>query len=221
MTTTPELIDALVACTTPVRRLRPPLLRVALWLVFAVFIMAILAVLHGLRSDLGERLQDHVFLIRLTAGFATGVLASIAAFMVSLPDRSRVWLIVPAPALLVWVSVISYGCLTDWVAVGPDGIRAGEAMRCFATLLMTSLPLAITLLVMLRYAALLRVGPVSLMGSMAIAGMAATALSLLHDLDASAMILLWNLGTAGLLVTLGSLFGRRLFWLAASHVSHA
>jgi hypothetical protein len=28
----------------------------------------------------------------------TGVLAAIAAFLVSLPDRSRLWLILPAPA---------------------------------------------------------------------------------------------------------------------------
>ena len=80
----------------------------------------------------------------------------MASFKFSLPDRSRWWMLLPAPALAVWVSTIGYGCLTDWVSMGPDGVRMGEAVRCFATLLLTSVPLSIAMLVMLRHAALLR-----------------------------------------------------------------
>jgi hypothetical protein len=48
-----------------------------------------------------------------------------------------------------------------------------------------------------------------------------TALSLVHDLDATMMILIWNPGTAAILVGLGGLFGRCLFsWVAPpSHQS--
>ena len=35
MTRTPELIDTLVECATPVRRLRPPLMRAAIWRTWA------------------------------------------------------------------------------------------------------------------------------------------------------------------------------------------
>ena len=43
----------------------------------------------------------------------------------------------------------------------------------------------------------------------------ATALSLFHDLDVIVMTLIWNLGTAAILVGLGGLFTRRLFsWVA-------
>ena len=52
MTRTPELIDALVASATPVKRLRPPLLHALLWLAGAALILALLALGHGLRSDL-------------------------------------------------------------------------------------------------------------------------------------------------------------------------
>ena len=48
-------------------------------------------------------------------------------------------------------------------------------------------------------------------GSLAVAAITATALSLFHDLDATVMILVWNLGAAAIIVGLGNLFGRRLF----------
>ena len=50
----------------------------------------------------------------------------------------------------------------------------------------------------------------ALTGSLAVAAMSATAMSLFHSLDASAMILMWNLGTAAVIVSLGSSLGRRL-----------
>jgi hypothetical protein len=139
------------------------------------------------------------------------VLAAIAAFMVSLPDRSQGWLLLPAPTLALWVGTIGYGCLTDWVAVGPDGVHLGETVRCFATLVLTSVPLAIALAMMLRHAALLRPVAATLAGALAVAAITSSALALMHDIDATAMILLWNLGTAAVIVALGALFGSRLF----------
>jgi hypothetical protein len=56
------------------------------------------------------------------------------------------------------VSTIGYGCLTDWVSIGPEGVRFGEELRCFSILVLTSVPLTIALAVMLRYAAMLRAG---------------------------------------------------------------
>jgi hypothetical protein len=47
------------------------------------------------------------------------------------------------------------------------------------------------------------------------AAVTATALSIFHNHDASAIILIWTLGTAALLVGLGGAFGRRMFsWVA-------
>jgi hypothetical protein len=216
VTRTPELIDALVACATPVRRLRPPVLRACLWLALAGVVLALLAVGHGVRSDLVARLHQPAFAVSMVAALATGILAAVAAFAISLPDRSRWWLLLPVPALAAWIATIGYGCFADWVSIGPDGVRAGETLRCFATLVLTSVPLSIALAVMLRYAALLRAGAVAAMGGLAVAAITATALSLLHDLDATAMILVWNLGTAALITGAASLFGRRLFgWMAA------
>ncbi|HEX9278748.1 MAG TPA: DUF1109 domain-containing protein [Casimicrobiaceae bacterium] len=211
MIRTPDLINALAANLTPVRRLRPPLTRALLWLLFATMILALVAIGHGARPDLAQRLQQPVFLLSLAASLLTGILAAIAAFVASLPDRSQRWLLLPLPALVAWMSTIGYGCLTDWVSIGPDGIRFGETVRCFATLVLTSVPLAFVLLAMLRHAAPLRPTAVAVTGSLAVAAMTATALSLFHPLDATVMILIWNVGVAVLLVALGGLFGWKIF----------
>ena len=71
------------------------------------------------------------------------------------------------------------------------------------------------MLVMLRYAAPLRPTAVAFMGSLAVAAITATALSLFHVIDATVMILLWNFGTAVLFVGLAGVFGRKMFrWVA-------
>jgi len=209
MITTPELIAALDA--KPVRRLRPPLQRAGAWLALAALLFALLAIVHGVRSDLAEHLRQQIFVAGIAASLGTGVLAAVAAFLVSLPDRSRLWLLLPAPCLGVWLSTIGYGCLTNWVGVAPEGVQVGEVVRCFVTLVLTSVPLSLAMLVMLRYAAMLRPILVTMTGSLSVAAITATALSLLHDLDASAMVLIWNVGTSALIVALGSALGRTLF----------
>ncbi len=219
MITTPDLINALAANLTPVRRLRPPCLRAACWLALAALILVLLTVSRGVRPDLAQRLQDPTFVAMVVGALLTGVLAAIAAFMLSLPDRSRLWMLLPAPALVLWLSTIGYQCLTNWVSFEPSGIRLGETARCFATLVLTSLPLSLAMLVMLRYAAPLRPTGVSLIGSLAVAAITATALSLFHDLDATVMILMWNLGTAALFTGLAGMFSRKMFsWVAPRSV---
>ena len=216
MTKTPDLIDALVETATPVRRLRPPIIRAGLWLAFAAIMLGLIAIAHGLRPDFFDRVRQPLFVLSMLGALATSILAAVASFRLSLPDSSRLWIVLPLPALALWVATIGYGCLTDWVSMDPDGVHMGEAVRCFATLLMTSVPLSIAMLVMLRYAALLRPLEVSVTGGLAVAALTAFALSLFHDLDATVMILIWNLGAAALIAALGSLFGRSILeWMAS------
>jgi len=213
---TSDLIDLLAGSVTPVRRLRPPFLRAALWLSLAAGVLGLLCIAHGLRTDISLRLREPVFVASMIGALATAILAAMASFKLSLPDSSRWWLALPLPALAVWVSSIGYGCLTNWVRIDPEGIHMGEAAGCFATLLLTSVPLSIAMLVMLRHAALLRPTAVAAIGGLAIAAMTSFTLSLIHDLDAKIMILLWNLGSATLIAGLASAFGRpALTWVAA------
>lgn len=215
MITTPDLIESLVANSPPVRRLRPPVARALGWLLFAALMLALLAVSHDLRPDLALRLQQPEFVIGIAASLATGVLAAIASFLLSIPDRSRVWLLLPLPALFVWVSTIGYGCLVNWVSLQPGNMPFGDEAGCFALLVLTGVPLSLAMLIMLRHAALLAPTRVAISGGLAVAAVTATALSIFHNHDASAIILIWNFGTAVLLVALGGLTGRRIFsWIA-------
>ena len=129
--------------------------------------------------------------------------------------RSRLWVVLPGPPLALWLSSIGYQCLTNWVGMQPGSITLGETIRCFATLVLTSLPLSLTLLLMLRYAAPLRPTSVIFAGSLAVAAITAVALSLFHSGDATIMILMWNLGSACLFMGLGGVFGKTMFsWVA-------
>jgi hypothetical protein len=220
VTATRELIDTLVECATPVRRLRPPVVRAALWLAFAGLVLALIAVGHGVRADLMERLDEPKFVVSIGGALATGILATVAAFMISLPDRSRWWLMLPLPGLAMWITTIGYGCFADWVSPGPDGIRLGEEVRCLALLVLTSVPLALALAAMLRYAALVRGSTVAMMGGLAVAAITASALSLFHSHDATVLILVWNLGTTAVITGLGSLFGQGMFrWMASRQLA--
>jgi hypothetical protein len=199
---------------TPVRRLRPPLARATFWLSVAAVILVLLAVSHGARPDLAQRLQQATFVVSIGAALLTGILAAITSFLVSLPDRSRGWLLLPLPALVLWLSTIGYGCLTDWVDLDASSLRIGEAARCFATLVLTSVPLSLLMLVMLRHAAPLRPTSVALTSSLAVTAMTASALSLSHAVDATIMVLISTLGPAVAFVGLGALLGTRMFtWL--------
>ncbi|MEO8921236.1 MAG: DUF1109 domain-containing protein [Caldimonas sp.] len=205
---TSDLIEILVADAKPVRRLAPPLVRSLRWLLLPAFVFALLALAHGVRPDLARQLGNPSYLAGIAASLLTAVLAAIASFKLDVPDGSPRWALLPVPALVVWVASIGHGCLSPWVAIVPGSIQVGEAARCFATVLLTSVPLCLGMFVMLRRGGPLKVTTVTLTGSLAVAAMSATAVSLLHELDASAMVLMWNFGTAACVVALGGHFGR-------------
>ena len=214
MTRTSDLIDVLVADATPVRRLRAPAARAACWLLFAGAVMLFVGIAHGVRADIAAKLHQPPYAAGVAAATTTGVMAAAGAFLASVPGMSRRWLLLPAPASLVWVATIGYGCLTNWVTIGPEGMSIGETAKCFATLVLVGMPLSLVMLIMLRRVARLSPGPVIMAGSLAVAAMTSVALSILHPLDATAMILLWNLGVAGLYLSLSGRYGERLLsWM--------
>ncbi len=209
MTDTAQLIARLAAEAKPAPPLPHPLRRATLWLLGAAGIVGLLAVQHGLRADLAFRLAAPPFASQLCASLATGVLAVIGCFLAAQPDRSRLWLLLPLPALAGWLSGIGYGCLTAWVAYQPGQFQPAEALRCAATLLLVSLPLGTALFVMLRHALRLRPWPIVLTAGLAVGAFAAAALALLHTIDSTLLALAWTLGAAALIALLSAAAGRR------------
>ena len=95
MTSTDALIDRLVTAAPPVRRLRSPLVRAAGYLAVATAIIAALIAWQGIRADLLLRLTQPAVFLSLGGAIATGVLAAWSAAALSVPGRSRLWLLLP------------------------------------------------------------------------------------------------------------------------------
>ena len=210
MPTTSDMIEQLVADAAPVRRAASPLVRAAVWLALAVLVVAGLATLHGPRGDLAARLGDAAFCVSFAAAVLTGVLSAVAAMFVSLPDRSRWWLLLPLPAAVAWGAGIGAGCLAHWVPFDPSGVQWAELLRCATTLLASSIPLSAAMFWLLRHTARLGALPSLLAGALAVAALTAAALSLLHEFDASLMILAWNFGAALIVLLIDAAIGRRI-----------
>lgn len=209
---TDRLIGRLVAEAEPVRRLRPPLVRASLWLLAVAAIGAVAILLF---SDLGvfeRRAQDPKLVLELIGTLATGVAAVIAAFHLSLPDRSRAWALVPLPPLALWVLSSGYSCYRHWITFGPDGWTLGESADCFRFILAVSVPLGVALFVLLRRARPLAPVPVAAVGGLGVAGLAAFLLQFFHPFDVTFMDLAVHLVAVALVVALSSLAGRR--WIS-------
>ncbi len=208
MTTTPGLIARLSSHPAPVRRAWHPAGRAATWLGMSAAVIGGLALLHGPRPDLAARLQEENFCLGCAACVATGARAALAAFLLSLPDRSRLWLLLPMPAAALWLASVGYGCLSHWVPLGDAAIDPAEAWRCLTTLVLAWVPLSAALFWMLRRSARLRPQGAVLAASMAAAAATASAMTLIHAFDASAMILAWTAGAAALVLAADAAIGR-------------
>ncbi len=211
MNDTDLLIARLAADARPVRRLRPPPQRAAGWIGLTVALVMGLAALHGLRPDLTEAVRDPGIAGRLAGAALTGGLAAVAALMLAVPGRSGAWALLPLPALALWWGSLGTQCLTDWVQIGV--VDRAEMGRCLATVLLTGVPGAALLLLLLHRAAPLRRIPVLVLAGLAVAGTGTAALTLLHAIDASAMVIAWNLGVVVLAFSGQTLAG----WIVLRH----
>lgn len=208
MTETPDLIRALAAQARPVKPLASLGWRLCGWLLLAVALAGLLAMGQGVRADLPDELRKPSFVLAVGAALLTGALAAAGCLLASLPDRSRRWLWLPAFPAAVWVSTLSYGCLADWVGLDPASLGWREALNCLSTLLLTSVPLSLALFVLLRHAAPLRPALVTMTAGLAVSAITSATMSVIHQLDASVMVLAWNLGFAAILVAFDAAAGR-------------
>ncbi len=184
---TERLIDRLVAEAAPVRRLRPPVLRALLWLLTVAALGAVAILLF---SDLGvfaRRAADPKLRLELIGTALTGILAVVAAFELSLPDRTPAWALLPLPPLLLWIASSGYACYRHWIVLGPGGWEIGESAHCFRFILAISVPLGVSLVLLLRRAHPLTPGRVAAVGGLGVAAIAAFLLQFFHPFDVTFM----------------------------------
>ena len=205
-----RLVQALSADLAPVRRLAPPILRALTWLA----IVAAAALALAMVADVGAMTR------RLTAApdlwlaamgsVLTAVLAALAAFELSLPDRKVAWALLPLPALLLWIGASGMGCLRTWSVAAADPMPPDQPEHCLIYILGISLPLSLLLVVMLRRGFSLRPNLTAVIGGLACASAAATLLNLIHPYDAAATDLGVHAFAIVIVISANAIFGRRI-----------
>jgi len=202
-----RLIQALAADLVPMRRLAPPRLRALVWLA----IVAAIAIALTMTCDIASMLRRFVaapdLCIAAAGSMLTAVLADLAAFQLSLPDRKPFWALLPAPALVLWISASGIGCLRSWAVADIYPIPVGGTDHCLLFILALSTPLSVFLVLMLRRGCSLRPTLTSVLGGLACASAAASLLNFIHSHDASAPDMLVHAFAVGAVVLGNGLFG--------------
>lgn len=200
MADTSTLISRLVADARPVKRLRPPAIRAGLWLLAAAGIGCLAILLFANLPLFADRIAGPALAVEWAATLITGAAAVLAAFQLSLPDRSPAWALLPVPPLAVWIASSGYNCYRHWITAGPTGWELGESVNCLLFILAVSLPLALSLLLALRRARPLEPVRVAATGALGVAALAAAALQFFHPFDVTFIDLGVHLGTIALVV---------------------
>jgi hypothetical protein len=211
-----EVIRGLIANLEPVRPLRPPGWRALLWLAAVAAIAFALAAVAD-RPAVVARLTaaPDIWLSAIGSAF-TMVLAAIAAFQLSLPDRSPQWAWLPLPGVLLWLGASGAGCLRVWLVPGTHAAVLDDSKDCIAFILALSVPLSVLLLAMLRRGHTLQPGLTAVLAGFAAAAAAATLLVFFHPYDASATDLVVHVVAVALVIVANRAFGGRLLRAASA-----
>ena len=205
-----RLISDLAAGLTPVRRLRPPLVRALGWLAVVAATAVVLAMIADLPA-LERRLSATPDMWLAVAGSAaTAILSAVAAFQLSLPDARRALALLPLPAALLWIGASGVGCLRAWLVPGTHVADMGETRDCLVFIIGLSVPLSALLIVMLRRACPLQPALTAAIAGLAAAAAAATLLNFFHPFDAAATDLAVHAGAVALVITVNRAFSERL-----------
>lgn len=215
MTDTNDLIDQLAARARPVRPLASPLRRTVLWTLAASLVVAVIAFAYGLRPDFAQSLAQAPALLEWTASIVTGLLAAYATFQISIPGRSPAWAWVPVPAVVVWLVAVAWGCATDFARLGRDAFAMEVgSWDCAIAITVTSVPLGLVLLLMVRHAGVIRPNATAMLAALSAAALSAAGVSLYHHGESALMVLTWHVGAVALLSLLSLAFGRPLLgWI--------
>ena len=225
-----ESLDAMIhdlgADLTPVKRLRSPVVRAAMWLALVAALGGVLAAFADLPA-IGHRLMGAPDMWLAVLGSAlTAILGAVAVFELSVPDRKPLWALLPVPGLLLWIGASGFGCLRTWIIPETHDALIDEARTCFLFIIAVSVPLSLLMIAMVRRACPLHPNLTAAVGGIASAAGAATLLNFFHPYDAAATDLVVHVIAVVVVIGANQAFGGRLLgpeqsgtaWPRLSHV---
>lgn len=205
-----RLISALAADLRPVRPLPAPATRTLVWLLLVVLIATALAIVANREAAWHRITASADMVLALLGSIATMASAALAAFELSLPDRSRHWALLPLPALALWIAASGLGCLRGYLLPGTHVATLGEARECLVFIIGLSVPLSGALFLMLRRGYSLAPGLAAAMAGLAAAAGAATLLNFLHPFDAAVTDLAVHAVAVAFVIAAARAVGRQL-----------
>lgn len=206
-----QLIEALGAGLTPVRRLPPPWLRALGW-VIVVAVVATALLLHFGTTPMLQRFAAVPGRgVAYVGAILTAMGAAWAACALAVPGRSRAWAWLPVPGALLWLGASGFGCLRDEFAPAA-GIASASVppADCLVFIILASIPLSALMIWLLRRACPLRPVLTAILVGLASAAASASLLAIFHPYDAAATDLLVHGFAVAIVVALNAALGNRL-----------
>ena len=207
-----ELVVSLVSDARPVQRLAPPLRRAAVAIALVMLSTALAVAVGG---NFGELLQlysgrEDMLGWEMAAMLTTGVLAVTGAFFLSIPGRSKLWLLAPLPACALWLSLSALGCYRDFARSGEFGWEMGDSFHCLLFIVAASAMVGPLLAWRLSKARPVDPLPVALLGALGTAAFAAFLLQFFHPFPITFLDLGVHLVAVLLVMSGAALLKRRL-----------
>ncbi len=208
---TDELIDRLGRDVTVTRPLQTPGMRTAVWMVWALSYLILVAVMmFAVMSSAGVT-PTPLYLVQQSAALVTGIMAARAALASVIPGANdRVW-VVPAIGVATWAAALLWAGVLDLQASGTLGVTSQSDWPCVASMTVGGLLVGAPLAWMLRRGAPLTPNLTVGLAALAALSVANIEACLTRPHAFALTVLLWHGGTVAVIVTLCALMGRR--WL--------
>ena len=208
---TDELIDRLGRDVTVTRPLQTPGMRTAVWMVWALSYLILVAVMmFAVMSSAGVT-PTPLYLVQQSAALVTGIMAARAALASVIPGANdRVW-VVPAIGVATWAAALLWAGVLDLQASGTLGVTSQSDWPCVASMTVGGLLVGAPLAWMLRRGAPLTPNLTVGLAALAALSVANIEACLTRPHAFALTVLLWHGGTVAAIAALCALTGKR--WL--------
>ena len=208
---TDELIDRLGRDVTVTRPLPTPGMRTAVWMVWALSYLILVAVMMFAVMSSARVTPTPLYLVQQGAALVTGIMAARAALASVIPGANdRVW-VVPAIGVATWAAALLWAGVLDLQASGTLGVTSQSDWPCVASMTVGGLLVGAPLAWMLRRGAPLTPNLTVGLAALAALSVANIEACLTRPHAFALTVLLWHGGTVAAIVTLCALMGHR--WL--------
>lgn len=204
-----NLIDALGAELTPVRRLPPPWRRAVGWLLVVAITAGVLFMRYGTNTMLHRWGTAPDLGVAACGAVMTAITAALAAFVLAIPGRSTAWAWLPVPSALLWIGASGLGCLRAHIP-GMPVMDLHGANHCLFFIISFSVPLSGLMIWLLRRACPLRPALTAVLVGLASAAASASLLEICHNFDATASDLLMHALAVAIVMAANAAMGGRL-----------